>query len=127
MRTAVVEVRLHAVHNQHTFAERLHLLNIHLLTRENIIALACHILLFGSWKGRDIIIDDILTLQLHVLIASERININIGSLLTDGDTAVAHRSGTELLLVGCRELHLSHQVAVEEDACQGDGSGCGIQ
>ena len=115
------------MHNQNTLAERLHLLNIHLLTRENIIALACHILLFGSWKGRDIIIDDILTLQLHVLIASERININIGCLLTDGDAAVAHRSGAELLLVGCRELHLSHQVAVEEDACQGDGGGCGVQ
>ena len=127
MRTAVVEVRLHAVHNQHTFAERLHLLNIHFLTRENIIALACHILLFGSWQGRDIIINHILALQLHVLIASERININIGCLLTDGDTAVAHRSGTELLLVGCGELHLSHQVAVEEDTCQRNGSGCGVQ
>ena len=115
------------MHNQHTLAERLHLLNIHFLTRENIIALACHILLFGSLQGRDIIINDILTLQLHVLIASERININIGSLLTDGDTAVAHRSGTELLLVGCGELHLSHQVAIQEDACQGDGSGCGVQ
>ena len=115
------------MHNQHTLAERLHLLNIHLLTRENIIALACHILLFGSLQGRDIIINDILTLQLHVLIASERININIGSLLTDGDTAVAHRSGTELLLVGCRELHFSHQVAIQEDARQRDGSGCGVQ
>ena len=115
------------MHNQHTLAERLHLLNIHFLTRENIIALACHILLFGSLQGRDIIVDDILALQLHVLIASERININIGSLLTDGDTAVAHRSGTELLFVGCGELHLSHQVAIQEDACQGDGGGCGVQ
>ena len=115
------------MHNQHTLAERLHLLDIHFLTRENIIALACHILLFGSWKGRDIIINHILALQLHVLIASERININIGSLLTDGDTAVAHRSGTELLFVGCGELHLSHQVAIQEDACQGDGGGCGVQ
>ena len=115
------------MHNQHTLAERLYLLNIHFLTRENIIALACHILLFGSLQGRDIIVDDILTLQLHVLIASERININIGSLLTDGDTAVAHRSGTELLFVGCGELHLSHQVAIQEDACQGDGGGCGVQ
>ena len=115
------------MHNQHTLAERLHLLDIHFLTRENIIALACHILLFGSLQGRDIIVDDILALQLHVLIASERININIGSLLTDGDTAVAHRSGTELLFVGCGELHLSHQVAIQEDACQGDGGGCGVQ
>ena len=116
----VVEVGLCAVKDKHTLSEGLHFLYIDTAAGHDVVLSPYPQLFVGCRQRGDPVLHDGLRIELAVKVASDGIDVDVGPVLADGDTAVRHVGGAELVGVGQRELHFALDVAVDEHTHQGD-------